>query len=295
MSGDFVIIGVGLYFLAVSLAVWLLFIPGVRQRLAGSLARLWNQGRAQAGTWAQRGGQGLQQAAGPAVQWGDAAGQGLRAAWRRDWPWWSLALLLLAGIPAAALWLRHFHAYDGFDHRSSRAMNPQVAALLQGEQLVPPAPLPPELFLTREVEQAHPMVASASRNWDLLDADFRQRLLVVFKLMREEHGLEMVLIEGYRSPERQAALAALGPQVTRAGPGQSLHQQGLAADCAFLIGGRIVISEADAAAARGYELLGRVAQSAGLTWGGSWRSIRDLGHVEWRRGTEPAGNREQKE
>lgn len=181
-------------------------------------------------------------------------------------------------------WLgRQWHGYDGFDHTASRAINTQVTALLDGEQLVPPAPLPPEFFLTPEVQAARPMVATASRQWELLDAEFRQRLLAVFKLMREKHNYEMVLIEGYRSPERQAALAALGPGVTHAGAGRSYHQHGLAADCAFLIDGRIVISEQDARAARGYELYGELAQSLGLVWGGGWRSLKDLGHVELRR------------
>jgi len=44
--------------------------------------------------------------------------------------------------------------------------------------------------------------------------------------------------------------------------------------------GRIVVSESNAYAARGYELLGSVARSAGLTWGGDWHSLKDLGHVE---------------
>ena len=44
--------------------------------------------------------------------------------------------------------------------------------------------------------------------------------------------------------------------------------------------GRIVVSESNAYAARGYELLGSVARSAGLTLGGDWRSLKDLGHVE---------------
>ncbi|WP_369803336.1 M15 family metallopeptidase [Pseudorhodoferax sp. Leaf267] len=50
-----------------------------------------------------------------------------------------------------------------------------------------------------------------------------------------------------------------------------------------MIDGRIVISEKDPRAARGYDLYGAVAQSAGLVWGGSWRSLKDLGHVELRR------------
>lgn len=197
--------------------------------------------------------------------------------------WWALSIVLLAGVPALAWLGRQWSGYDGFDHTASHAVNTQVAALLDGEQLVPPPPLPPELFLTREVQSAKPLVASASRQWELLDADFRQRLLAVFKLMREKHNHEMVLIEGYRSPERQAALAALGPSVTHAGAGRSYHQHGLAADCAFLIDGRIVISEQDARAARGYALYGELAQSLGLVWGGGWRSLKDLGHVELRR------------
>jgi peptidoglycan LD-endopeptidase CwlK len=190
---------------------------------------------------------------------------------------------LLMAAPMLPLALRGFLELDGFDHRVSREVNPQVAALLQGEQLVAPPPLPPEWFTTREIELARPLIGSASRQWELLDAQFRQRLLVVFKLMREQHGYEMVLLEGYRSPERQVQLAALGPQTTRAGAFESWHQYGLAADCAFVRDGRIVVSEREPWAASGYALYGEIARSVGFTWGGGWRSLKDLGHVELRR------------
>lgn len=196
---------------------------------------------------------------------------------------WAIALSVLLAVPGTAFIVRQWHAYDGFDHTVSREANSQIAELLRGEQLVPPPKLPPELFATREVEQAHPLAVSASRQWELLDLEFRKRLLIVFKLMRERHGYEMVLIEGWRSAERQAQLASLGPAVTRAGAGQSYHQVGLAADCAFLRNGRIVISEQDSWAAQGYRLYGEAAQAVGLTWGGSWRNLVDLGHVELRR------------
>lgn len=100
--------------------------------------------------------------------------------------------------------------------------------------------------------------------------------------MRDEHGYEMALLEGYRSPERQARLAALGSNVTQAGAYHSYHQYGLAADCAFYREGKLVISEKDPWAMRGYELYGQIAESAGLTWGGRWKMM-DLGHVELRR------------
>lgn len=193
------------------------------------------------------------------------------------------SLVLLVAVPSMALWFRLSHRADSFDPMAARDVDEHVATLLQGEQLVPPPPLPPELFMTPEIVQVRPMVQGASRQWELLDAEFRQRLLLVFKLMAEQNGYQMVLIEGYRSPERQDRLAAMGSSVTLVGGGASYHQYGLAADCAFLRNGKIAISEKDPWVARGYELYGEVAASLGLTWGGSWRSIKDYGHVELRR------------
>jgi len=158
----------------------------------------------------------------------------------------------------------------------------QIVRLLEGEQLVPPPPLPPEVFTTREVEMVRPDISHASRNWNQLDQEFTQRLLIVFKLMKERHGYEMVLIEGYRSPERQAQLQAQGSHVTQVGANMSYHQHGLAADSAFYRDGRIVISERDPWAMRGYELYGQIAEQLGLTWGGAWK-MQDYGHVELRR------------
>lgn len=171
----------------------------------------------------------------------------------------------------------------------ARDADPVVAQLLQGEHLVPPPPLPPDVFLTAEVEALRPDVRTADRKWDRLDADFRQRLLLAYRLMRERHGYDMVLLEGYRSPGRQAQLQAMGAHVTRAGPFQSYHQFGLAADSAFLRQGRLVLSEKEAWAERGYALFGEVAESVGLRWGGRW-AMRDLGHVELARagGVRPA-------
>lgn len=157
----------------------------------------------------------------------------------------------------------------------------QVAALLQGERLVPPVALPPMAFTTAEVELVRPMLVGASRNWGLLHPDFSQRLLLAFKIMKEKHGYEMALLEGYRSPARQDQLARAGNHVTNARAFQSWHQYGLAADCAFWRDGKLVISEKDPWAMRGYQLYGEVAESLGLTWGGRWKMM-DFGHAELR-------------
>jgi peptidoglycan LD-endopeptidase CwlK len=185
---------------------------------------------------------------------------------------------ILATPPLIAIALRGQRLFQ-FDE-TSRVPDEKIAALLNGEQLVPPPPLPPEVFATREVEQVRPALRDASRDWNLLDADFRTRLLLVYKIMREQYGYEMALLEGYRSPERQNRLAQMGGNVTNAAAFQSYHQYGLAADNAFLRDGKLVISEKDPWAMRGYQLYGQVAEQVGLTWGGRWK-LMDLGHVEY--------------
>lgn len=209
------------------------------------------------------------------------------ASWRlgllRRWPW-ALASLGLLLVPMAAVVLWHGQgprALEGFDDRIDPA-NPLVSKLLMGEQLVPPPPLPPELFAAAEVEGVRPLLANADRRWNQMDADFVQRLLLAFRIMKQEHGYDMALLEGWRSPERQTLLAARGANVTMAGAWQSYHQYGLAADCAFYRDGKLVISEKDAWAMRGYQRYGEVAERLGLTWGGRWQMM-DLGHVEWRK------------
>jgi peptidoglycan L-alanyl-D-glutamate endopeptidase CwlK len=194
---------------------------------------------------------------------------------------YSLALVVV--LPALAVAWRVWIGVSMYDHTDIRIPDQRIAALLAGERLVPPPPLPPEVFTTREVETVRPSVRYASRDWALLDAEFAQRLLMVFRIMKEQHGYEMVLLEGYRSPERQAELARRGGHVTQAGANRSYHQFGLAADSAFMRNGKVVITERDPWAMRGYELYGEVSASLGLTWGGAWRSIKDFGHVELRR------------
>jgi peptidoglycan L-alanyl-D-glutamate endopeptidase CwlK len=185
----------------------------------------------------------------------------------------------LVAVPTLlALFLSHPGMLPGYQP-DVVAPDQQIAALLQGEQLAPPVAPPPLAFTTLEVEQVRPMLVDASRNWTQLNADFAQRLLLAFKIMKEKHGYEMALLEGYRSPARQNLLASMGSQVTNAGAFQSWHQYGLAADCAFWRDGKLVISEKDPWAMRGYRLYGETAEAVGLRWGGRW-AMMDFGHVE---------------
>ncbi|MDE2401508.1 MAG: M15 family metallopeptidase [Burkholderiales bacterium] len=269
------------YFMLGCVALALLVFPHWRQVAVAHVRAAWHRWR--------RGSQGVaRQARSSArqtgVQWAVAAGS--TGHWvAKRWPWAVLSMVLLT-LPAATVWWwstgsQRARTLDAFEERGNDG-NDHVAHLLRGEQLVPPPPLPPQVFMTAEVEVVRPMLSSADRRWGRMDDEFVQRLLTIFKVMKEQHGYDMALLEGYRSPERQTLLASQGGHVTNAGAWQSYHQYGLAADCAFLREGKLVISEKDPWVMRGYELYGQVAEQLGMTWGGRWR-LMDFGHVELRR------------
>jgi len=265
-----------LFFLLTCAGAWLLFFPsgraivlqaldGWRRKSSRRLIGINQRGTRQAGAMV-RGAGGLVRAA---------------ASYARRHLVLALAACVLVTVPVLlALLLGGQQVSSGYGD-DGRAINAQVAQLLQGEQLAAPAPLPPLVFSTAEVVQVRPMLDSANRNWQLLDPAFAQRLLLVFKIMKERHHYDMAILEGYRSPERQNQLAAAGPSVTNAKAFQSYHQFGLAADCAFLRDGKLVISEKDPWAMRGYQLYGEAAEAAGLHWGGRW-TMMDFGHTELR-------------
>ena len=270
------ILAVALYFLLACAISWLLLFPAGRAFAARGAAGVREFLRARLA-----GAQRVRSAGVEAVRGAGAATVGGLGGFVRQRYLLCLGAALLLGVPPALAWLASGKGMLGGYAVSTREVNTQVAQLLQGEQLAPPEALPPAVFATEEVAQERPMLVSASRNWDMMDAEFTQRLLTVFKIMKEEHGYEMALLEGYRSPERQQTLAQMGSNVTNAGAYQSWHQYGLAADCAFLRDGKLVISEKDPWAMRGYELYGQVAESVGLTWGGRWKMM-DFGHTELR-------------
>ena len=254
----------------------LIIFPSARAAIA-ALFRRAAQALARLGTRTAHRGSAAVGGASGAVGRGSATVFGFFSKYR----WQSLTVLLILLLPSLfTLLLRHNYTFSYVE--DTRGPDARIQALLVGERLIPPAPLPPESFTTREVELVRPNLGGASRDWNLLDADFRQRLLLVFQIMRDEHGYEMVLLEGYRSPERQNQLAARGSHVTNAGAFQSWHQYGLAADSAFYREGKVVISEKDPWAMRGYELYGEASERVGLTWGGRWKMM-DFGHVELRR------------
>lgn len=88
------------------------------------------------------------------------------------------------------------------------------------------------------------------------------------------HGLELYVQEGYRSPEAQAKIPSAN---TRAKPGFSFHNYGLAADIVFRnnTGGPSWDEKHD------WKRLGELGRTIGLEWGGDWKSIKDRPHFQY--------------
>lgn len=270
------LLAVTIYFLLACLISWMVLFPSGREFVLAALAGAGQRLQRRLDRAAQR----RRGSLGALTQSGRASAGSVGAFLRQHYLLGLGGLALLGVPPLLALLLSGKPTLSGFD-APTREINTQVAGLLEGEQLAPPPALPPLVFTTAEVQLERPMLVSASRDWALLDQAYAQRLLMAFKIMKEKYGYDMAILEGYRSPERQNTLAALGSGVTNAAAFQSWHQYGLAADCAFLRDGKLVISERDPWAMRGYQLYGEVAESLGLTWGGRWKMM-DFGHTELR-------------
>ncbi|MGH8055396.1 MAG: M15 family metallopeptidase [Stenotrophomonas sp.] len=272
-----IVIAAVLIFLLLALVCWWLLFPASMNRLVDAVQRVTVGVRGHIGDAGDRAEQRMSRAKNGVQREIGAAGGTIR----RHWPILTLSIALLTVPPAIIFMMRQtvvLADFQGEDHSTSGTM---VAQLLRGERLRPPPPPPPEAFTTAEVRKLKPEIVTADRRWEQIDPDLQQRVLAIYEVMRRQYGYEMVLVEGYRSPERQAELMAAG-KATRAGAWQSCHQYGLGVDSAPIRNGKLQWNMEDPWTQRGYYLYGELAQQAGLEWGGSWRSIKDFVHVEMR-------------
>lgn len=93
-------------------------------------------------------------------------------------------------------------------------------------------------------------------------------------------GLDVLIYCTLRSLAEQAELYACGRTlpgkiVTKAQPGQSAHNYGLAFDGAPLIQGRIAWDDHGA-----WQTYGRIAAELGLEWAGTWVSFKEFPHIQ---------------
>lgn len=199
--------------------------------------------------------------------------------WGRAMPW-LLPLLSLGLVSLVVVITLHFAGYhqDSQLQPQSYANGNQIRQALTEEKLVPPPPVAAEVFRDAVAERPQLALDKADRDWSHMDQAFVQDVLRVMERMKAR-GFPMVLLEGYRSADRQNHLAGGSVKVTQAKGGESKHQYGLAADLAPVRNGKVVISERDEWAMQAYTALGEEAKAQGLGWGGDF-SFRDYGHIE---------------
>lgn len=254
---------------------WVLLFPETVESLRQTIAKRLGGFRRRAGQVGDRVGHGATR-----VRSGVREEVGaVHGALRRHWLILVVAVALLLIPPTVIFVTRQTVVLEDFRGDDLADSSSMVAQLLRGERLTPPPPPPPEVFTTAEVRRLRPEIVTADRKWDQIDPDLQQRVLAIYEVMRRQYGYEMVLIEGYRSPQRQAELMA-GGKATRAGAWQSCHQYGLGVDSAPIRDGKLQWDMEDPWTRRAYFLYGELAEQAGLDWGGNWRSIKDYVHVE---------------
>lgn len=104
---------------------------------------------------------------------------------------------------------------------------------------------------------------------------FRDKVLALIRACHEK-GIELAIVESYRTHTKQNEYKSMGRKYTRSKGGHSKHQYGLAVD---------VVPMLDTVAQwHNYALwkkVGTIGERLGLRWGGRWRHPFDPGHFEW--------------
>lgn len=98
-------------------------------------------------------------------------------------------------------------------------------------------------------------------------------------------GVTVEVISGLRSWAAQAALYAQGrtkpgPIVTKARPGSSWHNYGLAIDLGLFKNGVYLDEKQPGQADRLYAEIGAIAASIGIEWAGNWKSFTETPHFQ---------------
>jgi peptidoglycan LD-endopeptidase CwlK len=126
-----------------------------------------------------------------------------------------------------------------------------------------------KMIASRELSALHPRV---------------MQMAIEFIKRCKEAGIDVIITSTYRDYESQNALYAQGrttkgAKVTNAKGGYSMHNFKCAFDFAPLKNGKIDWNDTKL-----FARCGRIAESIGLEWGGSWTSFVDLPHCQWTNG-----------
>jgi peptidoglycan L-alanyl-D-glutamate endopeptidase CwlK len=104
---------------------------------------------------------------------------------------------------------------------------------------------------------------------------FRDKIVQLIKNC-EAKGIDLVVVESYRTRAKQKEYYNMGRKYTRSAGGKSKHQYGLAVD---------VVPVKDSVAIWDnvslWRKIGTEGEKLGLRWGGRWKSPYDPAHFEW--------------
>jgi hypothetical protein len=104
---------------------------------------------------------------------------------------------------------------------------------------------------------------------------FRDQIVELIKRCKAK-GIELSIVEAYRTPSKQHEYKSMGKKYTNSGAGRSKHQYGLAIDVVPMVNGVAVWDNTAL-----WRRVGVVGEKLGLRWGGRWRKPYDPGHFEW--------------
>lgn len=115
-------------------------------------------------------------------------------------------------------------------------------------------------------------------------AKFEPFLFATEKAMASK-GVTVEVISGLRSWSAQAALYAQGRTkpgriVTKARPGSSWHNYGLAIDLGLFMNGNYIDETMPQVADKLYAEIGRIAESHGIEWAGNWKTFQETPHFQ---------------
>lgn len=110
---------------------------------------------------------------------------------------------------------------------------------------------------------------------DALHPFFRDRIKQLISNCKKQ-GIELAVVESYRTHAKQHEYKSMGAKYTRSGAGKSKHQYGLAVDLVPIVDSAAVWDNVAL-----WKKVGITGEKLGLRWGGRWKKPYDPGHFEW--------------
>lgn len=104
---------------------------------------------------------------------------------------------------------------------------------------------------------------------------FRDKVVELIRMCKSK-GIELAIVETFRTHAKQNEYKGMGRKYTNSGGGKSKHQYGLAVDVVPIVNGKAVWDNVVL-----WRKVGVIGERLGLRWGGRWKHPYDPGHFEW--------------